>query len=222
MRKPTCEKTHSEENPHVRKPTIIKAYICLFVCLTLKVVHLELVFNLTTEEFIVALHRFVARRGHPSLTWSNHGTNFIGANWELKEFQDFLSSQIAQRIVSEFCNSHNVEWKYIPERFPHFGGLWELVVKSTKTHLKCVVSTVKLTFNELTTVLTQIEICLNSCLLTPINTADNDGIEVLTPGHFSVGKPLTALPDPQFQICLFTTSLLDLFLYCIAGTSVSV
>lgn len=52
---------------HVRKPTIIKAYMCVFVCLSVKAVHLELVSDLTTEAFIAALRRFVARQGYPTL-----------------------------------------------------------------------------------------------------------------------------------------------------------
>ena len=57
---------------HVRKPTILKAYICLFICLAVKDVHLELVSDLTTEAFIASLRRFTARRGCPSLIWSDH------------------------------------------------------------------------------------------------------------------------------------------------------
>ena len=182
---------------HVRKPTVLKAYICLFVCLAVKAVHLELVSDLTAEAFIAALRRFVASRGCPSLIWSDHGTNFVGANRELREFNVFLSSQITQGAISEFCSSHNIEWKYIPERSPHFGGLWESAVKSVKNHLKRIVSPVKLTFEEFTTILTQIEACLNSRPLIPNNS--DDGIEVLTPGHFLIGKPVTALPDPQIS-----------------------
>ena len=184
---------------YVRRPTVVKAYICLFVCLSVKAVHLEFVSDSTMEAFVATLRRFIARRGYPSLIWSDHGTNFVGAKRELKELQDFLSSQTTQGAILEFCNSYNIEWKYIPERSPHFGGLWESAVKSTKTHLKRVVSTVKLTFEEFTTILTQIEACLNSRPLTPTNTADDDGIEVLTPGHFLVGRLLSALPDPQLS-----------------------
>ena len=179
----------------VRKPTLVKAYVAVFVSLSVKAVHLELVSDLTTEAFLAALRRFIARRGKPFLIWSDHGTNFVGAARELKELFQFLGEQRMQQVVSEFCTSQDIRWKFIPERGPHFGGLWEAAVKSMKTHLKRIVADVKLTFEELTTVLTQIESCLNSRPLTPLPDSD-DGIEALTPGHFLVGRPLEALPDP--------------------------
>ena len=69
----------------VRKPTIVKAYICcVFVSLSVKAVHLEAVTDLTSEAFIAALRRFIARQGYPTLIWSDNGTNFVGANREIK------------------------------------------------------------------------------------------------------------------------------------------
>ena len=183
---------------HVRKPTIIKAYICVFVCLSVKAVHLELVSDLTTEAFIAALRRFIARRGYPTSIWSDHGSNFVGAKGELKALQGLLSNRITQGAISEFCSSHDIQWKYIPEKSPYFGGIWESAVKSVKNHLKRVVSPVRLTFEEFTTVLTQIA-CLNSRPLTPVNSPDDDGILALTPGHFLIGKALTSLPDSQLS-----------------------
>ncbi len=98
------------------------------------------------------------------------------------------------QVISEFCSSQGIEWHFIPERTPHFGGLWEAAVKSLKTHLFCIVRD-KLSFEELTTVLTQIEGCLNSRPLGIVPNNDEDGIEVLTPGHFLIGRPIEALPD---------------------------
>ena len=181
---------------HVRKPVIVKAYICIFVSLSVKAVHIELVSDLTSEAFIAALRRFIARRGYPTLLWSDNGTNFTGADRQLRELFQFIKSQSTERAVSEFCSSKGIEWRFIPERSPHFGGLWEAAVKSMKFHLRRVVSSeVKLTFEEMTTVLCQIEACLNSRPLCPLPTGDGDSLEVLTPSHFLIGHPLMALPD---------------------------
>ena len=178
---------------YIRKPTIVKAYVCVFVSLAVKSVHLELVTDLTSEAFLACLRRF---RGYPSLLWSDHGSNFIGAKRELKEMFNFLKDQVTQKAVSEFCSANCIEWRFIPEHSPHFGGIWEAVVKSFKMHLKRVVGDVKLTYEEAITVLTQIESCLNSRPHVYTNALDDDGIEVLTPGHFLIGQPLTSLPDP--------------------------
>ena len=146
----------------VRKPTIVKAYLCLFVWLTVKAVHLELVTILTTEAFIAALRRFICRRGLPTLIWSDHRTNFIEADCELKDLFQFLKDKNSQTIISELCTSKMIEWRFIPERAPNFGGLWESAVKSMKTHLRQITSDVKLTFEKLSTIMCQIEACLNS------------------------------------------------------------
>ena len=80
---------------------------------------------------------------------------------------------------------------------PHFGGIWESAVKSFKTHFRRVTHEVRLSFEELSTTLSQIEACLNSRPLTALPDAE-DSISVLTPGHFLIGKPIMMLPeDPQ-------------------------
>ena len=172
--------------------------MCIYVSLSAKAVHLELVSDLTSEALIACLRRFVARRGKPSLIWSDHGTSFVGANRELKEFVEFLEHQKTQGVISEFCSTHNIQWRLIPECAPHFRGIWESAVKSMKAHLKRVVADAKLTFEEFMTVLTQIEACLNSRPLTSL-TCDDDAVCALTPGHFLIGRPLESLPDPAFS-----------------------
>ena len=182
---------------HVRKPTIVKSYVCVFVSLTVKAVHLELVSDLTTDAFIACLRQFISRRGIPSLIWSDHGSNFVGAAREIKDLYEFPRSSQTQTSIFNFLSTHNVNWKFILPQSPNYGGLWEAAVKSMKKHLKRIVGNVKLTFEELSTVLTQIETCLNSRPLVPLNN-DDDGIEALTPGHFLVGRPLQTLPDDSF------------------------
>ena len=180
----------------VRKPTLVKAYISVFVSLTVRAVHLELVSDLTTEAFVAALRRFMARRGKPSLLWSDNGSNFVGAARELKELFQFLRHTETQSAISTFCSTQSIRCKFIPEHSPHFGGLWEAAVRSMKKHLRLILGEARLTFEEFSTVLSQVEACLNSRPLTPLPDSD-DGIEVLTPGHFLIGRPLEALPDPS-------------------------
>jgi len=68
----------------LRNAKIVKAYIAIFVCLSTKAMHIELVSNLSTEAFLNALNRFIARRGKVSHIYSDNGTNFQGAANKLK------------------------------------------------------------------------------------------------------------------------------------------
>ena len=171
----------------------------MFVSLSVKAVHLEPVSDLTSDAFIATLRRFIAPRRKPSVIMSDHGTNFVGANREIKEMYDFLKEQRTRGEISDFCSPQNIQWKFIPERAPHFGGLWEATVKSMKFHFKRVIGDIKLNFEELMTVLTQIESCLNSRPLTSLPTHDDDGIEALTPDHFLIGQSLECIPDSSFS-----------------------
>ena len=74
-----------------------------------------------------------------------------------------------------------------------------MAMKGMKSHLKHIVSPVELTFEDFSTVLNQVEACLSSHPLMPTNSPDDDGLTVLTPGHFLIGKPLVKLPDPQLS-----------------------
>lgn len=180
----------------VRRPTIVKVYVCIFVSMSVKAVHLEPVTDLTTEAFISSLKRFVARRGLPTVIHSDNGTNFVGANHELERWYSFLQKEDTQIDINNFCSTKRIVWKFIPEHAPHFGGLWESALKSMKAHLRKIVGTVKLTYEELTTVLTQVEASLNSRPLVPLTTGNREGIEALTPGHFLIGKSLCSIPEP--------------------------
>lgn len=174
-----------------------KGYICLFVCMATKAVHIEVVSDLTTQGFLAAFRRFVSRRGHCSDIWSDNGTNFVGASRELASLFSAEKSGMLTDIAQSLANN-GTNWHFIPPLSPNFGGLWEAGVKSVKFHLKRVIGESSLTYEELATVLGQIEACLNSRPLSRVDT-ESEGFDALTPGHFLVGEPLLTVPDYNFE-----------------------
>ena len=111
-----------------------KGWICVFVCMTTSAVHLELVTDYSTEGFIATYRRFSSRRGIPHTIYSDCGTNFVGADANLKSMFT-QGSQYHQELASLFVND-NTTWCFNPPAAPHIGGKWEAVVKSMKYHLR--------------------------------------------------------------------------------------
>ncbi len=145
---------------HTRKPVLLKFYACLFVCFSTRAIHLELCVDLRTEEFLAALRRFCARRGTPAHIHSDNGSNFLGARHEIQQLQRLMAISLSQ--LSHFCSQASITWHLIPPRTPHFGGLWEAGVQSMKTLLRKLVAPHPLRFQELVTILTEVEAILNS------------------------------------------------------------
>ncbi|XP_075167525.1 uncharacterized protein LOC142239617 [Haematobia irritans] len=176
-----------------------KGYICLFICMVTKAIHLEAVTTLSTDSFIAAFRRFTSRRGMCSELYSDCGTNFIGANKELQILHRRNRDSLPDELV-DMLSTNGTNWHFIPPASPNFGGLWEAGVKSTKHHLKRIMSNRILTFEELTTLLAQIEGCLNSRPLCPLSSDPSDN-EALTPAHFLVGEPILNVPHESLLDC---------------------
>lgn len=182
----------------IRKVCPIKGYICVFICLVTKGIHLEAVENLSTPAFIAALQRFVSRRGVPEEIYSDNGSNFIGAKSELKELSELFKKQQTEKQIFVFCQPKQIKWKTIPPSAPHFGGIWEAGVKSVKTILKKILKPATLTIIEFGTLLCQIEAILNSRPLYALSDDPHD-MEPLTPGHLMINRPLTSIPEPSCE-----------------------
>ncbi|XP_076624584.1 uncharacterized protein LOC143343501 [Colletes latitarsis] len=172
----------------------VKVYLAIFVCFATKAIHIEIVNDLTTEAFLAAVRRFFSRRGKSSDIYSDNATNFVGASREVKEFFATIRAQKYNEAIAESLQNEGVRWHLIPPRSPHFGGLWEAAVKSTKHHLLRVIGDTLLSYEALLTYVNQIEAILNSRPLTPLSSDPND-LNSLTPAHFLIGDTLTSLPD---------------------------
>ena len=99
----------------------VKRWGCLFTCLTTRAVHLEMAYTLDTDSFLAAMLRFEQRRGTPAAYYSDRGTNFVGAQNELRECLDRLD----EKRIHERLSLRHVKWVFNPPGAPHFGGAWE-------------------------------------------------------------------------------------------------
>ncbi|XP_063830205.1 uncharacterized protein LOC135079477 [Ostrinia nubilalis] len=140
--------------------------------------------------------RFVARRGKCSDMWSDNGTNLTAGNKELRKLFD-KSTENLQSEVKNILANDGTTWHHIPPSAPHFGGLWEAGVKSIKFHLKRVLGNTTLTYEEMSTVTSQIEACLNSRPISPMSDDPTDLLP-LTPGHFLLGESPTIVPEESY------------------------
>ncbi|XP_029345859.1 uncharacterized protein LOC103309245 [Acyrthosiphon pisum] len=127
---------------------------------------------------------------------SDCGTNFVGASRLLTPLHHFTHSKSFQDSVHHYLAKHQITWHFNPSESPHFGGLWEAGVKSTKSLILRSIGLQKLTSEEFLTLLTQVEATLNSRPLCAISNDPGD-LEALTPSHFLTLEPSTSLPEPS-------------------------
>ena len=170
-----------------------KGYACIFLCMSTKAVHIEVVEDYTSDAFIAAFSRFTSRRCHCATLQSDQGTNFVGADKELARLFTEASAELKE--ISSQLASLGTSWSFNPPTASHFGGLWEAAVKSAKYHLRRIVGEHVLTFVEYATLFCKIEACLNSRPLTTSPKNDPD-FEILSPSHFLIQRPSSIIPEP--------------------------
>ena len=141
-------------------------------------------YALDTDSFVIAFTWMTSRRGTPTYVISDNGTNFVGAERELRELVEALD---ANRITQETSKYHPIDWKLNPPCAPHFGGVFEALIKSAKKAIKVILGDADVTDEELHTAVSGAERLLNSRPITYVSSDPND-LSPLTPSHFLVGE----------------------------------
>ena len=166
-----------------------KRWGCIFSCLTTRALHLELSNSLDTSSFPMSFRRFVSRRGTPKVCFSANGTNLVSGESEMRKCIDNWNKEKIAGAMAQ----RNVEWHFSPPSAPHFGGVWESLIKSAKSALKTVFKNRTVDDEILRTVLVEVESLLNGRPLTHISV-DPDEPEALTPNYFLLGRAASNIP----------------------------
>ena len=134
--------------------------------------------------------QFVSRRVTPAMIWSDNGTNFIGAE---KELRDCIGKWNTLNTAAEIAHK-GINWGFNPPSALHQGGIWDTLVRSFERVLYTILGTRRLTDKVLSTTFCLVECALNSRPLTPLN-ADPSDLGAITPNRFLLGNQATGTPS---------------------------
>ena len=138
-----------------KRKTEKKAYVALYSCCLTRGVFLEVLPNLETEEFIQSFKRFIARRGRPSVVYSDNGSTFVAAAKWLKNVRK-------DEKFHEFLSDQTITWRFNASRAPWWGGHFERLIGLFKSAFYKTVGQGHLTWYELCEVVLDIEVTLNN------------------------------------------------------------
>lgn len=171
-----------------------KRWGALFTCLTTRAIHVEIAHSLSTDSFIMCYRNFINRRGQPREIYCDRGTNFVGAEKELKEE---LTKMDHLKIAESFTSSE-MKFVFNPPASPHMGGSWERMVRSVKNTLYAIQPSRTPSDELLKCYLAEVENTVNSRPLTylPLETEES---EAITPNHFLLGSSSGVKPIGQFD-----------------------
>ena len=166
-----------------------KRWCCLFTCLTVRAVHKKIAPKLDTDCCLNAIMRFIARRGKPVRMISNNETNFVGAEKKLAEYMAAWN----KRQIEEDLIQQGIRWKFNAPAAPHFGGVWERLVRSFKEQMYAVLGNRSVTEDVLSNTMCLVEQTLKARPLTQVSS-DATNLEAITPNHFLIGNRNLCLP----------------------------
>ena len=153
-----------------RNRKLEKQYVCLFACLVTRAVHLEVCQTLDTDSCLLAIRRFVSRQGYPELINSDNGSNFTSA----KKMLDLNKISVDNNYTKSQLQQQNITWKLNPPLAPHFGGIWERLIKSAKRTVLIFLGSQQLNTEIFQTIVAETEGLHNSRPITYVSSDTND------------------------------------------------
>ncbi|XP_062579354.1 uncharacterized protein LOC134241304 [Saccostrea cucullata] len=156
-----------------------KRWAILFTCLTSRVVHIELVEDMSSPTFINALRRFIAIRGKVREFRSDRGTNFVGSTDALR----ITAVNIESSPVKKFLTDSGCSWIFNPPHSSHMGGVWERMIGIARRILDSMLlkeTKKNLTHDVLNTLMAEVTAIINSRPIVPVST-DPSQPSVLSP-----------------------------------------
>ena len=180
-----------------------KVWVCLFTCAVIRAIHLEVVHNLSSEQFLLCLRRFISRFGKPQKVISDNAKTFKLSSSVLDKL---WRQTITSTEVQEYSASEGIQWQFIIEFAPWMGGFYERLVGTVKSALKKSLGKGCLTFVQLQTVVSEIQAVVNTRPLLYVDAELDNNHTGLTPAHFlsqnrNFGLPnIETDPDPEFKL----------------------
>src|SRR4029434_9738584 len=172
-----------------------KRWGIIFKCLTTRCLHLDLLGMMDVDAFLLALRRFISRRGKPFKIWADRGTNFRAGDRELNQCFQAMDPKLQEHLANQ-----QISFNFNPPGSPHFGGVWEREIRSVKNALRVILGNQTTSEAVLHTVLIEVEGIMNSKPLGYFSSAASDP-DPVTPNLLLMGRR-----DASLQQAIFANS----------------
>ena len=148
----------------------VKRYGALYTCLSSRAIHIEVVYSLSTDSFIMSLRRLVGRRSNVRIIRSENRSNLVGASTELTRAYQEMDHIKIDNLLKENGGEWMI-WKRNPPLSSNMGGVWERQIRSARAILNSLLKThgSSLSDDYLQTLLVEVEAIINS---RPLATLD--------------------------------------------------
>ena len=180
-----------------KRRNTLKRYEALFTCFASCAIYIEMTKSMDIDSFILAIRRFVARRGNIRSIQCDNVSNVIGAEKELEKWMNEMDNKRIGDFLLE-KRADWIVWKKNPPMASHMGGVWERQIRSARTILSSLIRTHSMSLDEesLSTLFAEVEAIVNSRPMVVQTINDVNSEVALSPSHILTMKSKVVMPPP--------------------------